>query len=512
MRDFKSGMQAEEQLRLQSVALESAANGIVITNRMGEILWINPAVTVITGYSAEEVLGRTPRLFRSDVHPNAYFQELWSTILSGQIWHGETVNRRKDGSLYTEEQTIAPVRDAEGEITHFISIKQDITLRKAAEDALQRRAERIEAFNQVLQTLLSTLDLRLALQAILQALEQFVPHDSVSVMLLEGHELEIFAVHGVADPDEIVGQKFDIRAEDNPNAEVVRTQAPLRLGDAPVSYESFCSGVFAPQQIRSWLGVPMMVDGRVAGMLTLDKREPNFFTEEHAQLVLTFTAQAAIAIKNARLYTEAQQELKERQRAEAELRQANDLLQVKLAEIEALQAQLREQAIRDGLTGLYNRRYLDEMLGRELSRAARKHMPVSLIMLDIDHFKSFNDQYGHEVGDRVLQELGRLLLKKARREDIPCRYGGEEFLVVLWGADLEAAQGKAEQWRQAFSELRVLHQGIMLHATLSAGVATYPEHGEKGADVLRRADQAMYAAKHAGRNQVIGWSELLQQG
>ena len=489
--------------------LENISAGVMVTDPGGRIQWVNQFFCNMTGYTPEELEGQLPSLLKSGHYNASFYRKMWETILAGQVWQNEITNRRKDGSLYTEEQTIAPVRDAGGEITHFISIKQDVTTRKAAEDALQRRAERIETFNRVLQTLLSTLDLRQVLQAILQALGQFVPNDSASLMLLEDYELEILAVHGIENAVEIVGKRFSILAADNPNAEVVRTKAPLRLGDAPVSYASFHSGVFARQEIRSWLGVPMILDGRVAGMLTVDKREPNFFTEEYAQLALTFASQAAIAIKNARLYAEVQQELKEREHAEAELRRANDLLQVKLEEVESLQAQLREQAIRDALTGLYNRRYLNEMLEREFSRAARRQMHVSLIMLDIDHFKSFNDQYGHEVGDRMLQELGRLLLKKARREDIPCRYGGEEFAVVLWGAELDAAQHKAEQWRQAFSELRVLHQGIMLHATLSAGVAAYPEHGEKGAEVLRRADQALYAAKYAGRNQVVVWSEVL---
>ena len=499
----------EEQLRLQSVALESAANGIVITNRQGEIIWANPAIMRITGYSPEELVGQTPRLFKSNVHDDAFYQRLWATILAGQVWQGETVNRRKDGSLYTEEQTIAPVRNAQGEITHFISIKQDITRRKEAEDALQRHAGQIETLNRVMQSLSATLDLRQVLRMILRELYRFVPYDSASVMLLEGNEMEIIAAQGVEDPEAVVGMRFDIQAADNPNAEVVRTQTALRVADVRLSYESFRSDVYARSPIRSWMGVPMVVGERMVGMLTLDKHEPDFYTEEHASLALAFAAQAAIAIENARLYSESQQELKERKRAEAELRHANDLLQEKLAEIEALQAQLREQAIRDVLTGLYNRRYLDETLQRELARAARKQLPVSLVMLDIDHFKSFNDQHGHELGDRMLQELGGLLLSKARRDDFPCRYGGEEFVVVLPGAALDVAQRKAEQWRQAFQAIRLVYKETPLSATLSAGVAAYPEHGSTGDEVLRRADQALYAAKHGGRNQVVVWSERL---
>jgi transcriptional regulator with GAF, ATPase, and Fis domain len=162
------------------------------------------------------------------------------TILAGQVWRGETVNRRKDGSLYTEEQTIAPVRNAQGEITHFISIKQDITRRKAAEDALQRHAGQIETLNRVMQSLSATLDLHRVMRVILRELQQFVPYDIASVMLLEGGEMEVIAVHGVDDP-QVLGLRFDIQAADNPNAEVVRTQAPLRIADVWSSYESFAA-------------------------------------------------------------------------------------------------------------------------------------------------------------------------------------------------------------------------------------------------------------------------------
>lgn len=128
---------AEEHLRLQSAALEAAANAIVITDREGRISWANPAFTRLTGYSPQEAIGQTPRLLKSGLQVPSFYSDLWDTILSGQVWHGELINRRKDGSLYTEEQTITPVRDTRGEIGHFIAVKQDITERKRRERELQ---------------------------------------------------------------------------------------------------------------------------------------------------------------------------------------------------------------------------------------------------------------------------------------------------------------------------------------------------------------------------------------
>lgn len=192
-----------------------------------------------------------------------------------------------------------------------------------------------------------------------------------------------------------------------------------------------------------------------------------------------------------------------RYRAETELRQVNERLQAQLAEIQALQAQLREQAIRDSLTGLFNRRYLEETLERELLRARREACPISLIMLDIDHFKKLNDTHGHKAGDMMLQRLGEMLRTHTRGSDVACRYGGEEFVAVLPGASLEHAHQRAEQWRATFEQLRVPFGLAHLQATLSLGVAVYPLHGATSDEVLRVADTALYMAKTEGRNQVV---------
>jgi PAS domain S-box-containing protein len=129
---------AEKQIRLQAAALESAANSIVITDREGVILWVNAAFERLTGYSAAETVGQTHRLLESGRQPPEFFKAMWDTILTGHVWHGELVNKRKDGTLYYEEMTVTPVRDTPGEITHFIAIKQDITERKRAEEALRQ--------------------------------------------------------------------------------------------------------------------------------------------------------------------------------------------------------------------------------------------------------------------------------------------------------------------------------------------------------------------------------------
>jgi diguanylate cyclase (GGDEF)-like protein len=195
-----------------------------------------------------------------------------------------------------------------------------------------------------------------------------------------------------------------------------------------------------------------------------------------------------------------------RKRAENELIEANHNLVTQLEQIKTLEVELREQAMRDVLTGLFNRRYLEDTLYWEFSRAQREQYPISLVMFDIDQFKKFNDTYGHEVGDLVLKAISGQMREKSRASDIVCRYGGEELLLVLLNTSLEKAVVCAEKHRQMVDNLHIPYGGFDLHVTVSAGAASFPQHGLTVKDVIREADKALYGAKSAGRNcvRVIG--------
>ncbi|CAD7379797.1 sensor domain-containing diguanylate cyclase [Xanthomonas arboricola] len=169
-----------------------------------------------------------------------------------------------------------------------------------------------------------------------------------------------------------------------------------------------------------------------------------------------------------------------------------------------LRETLRQQSIRDPLTGLYNRRYLEEALNHELARCTRRVQPLSVLMLDVDHFKQFNDLHGHSGGDRVLAAIGDFLLAQTRGEDICCRYGGEELTIILPEVDLATACRMAEKLRAGIESLQVMADGVSLpKVSASFGAASFPEHAGNMAQLLRRADEALYRAKQAGRNQVV---------
>ncbi len=191
------------------------------------------------------------------------------------------------------------------------------------------------------------------------------------------------------------------------------------------------------------------------------------------------------------------------------LRDSRHELGQRLAQITRLQSQLQEQAERDPLTGLHNRRFLDDALERELAACAQTGAPLTLVLIDIDRFKRINDTYGHPAGDEMIRRLADLLRDRVRDGGlIACRYGGEEFLLMLPGTTVDEAMAMAEELRTTFASLEVVSGGQAMRTTLSIGVAGCPEHGDAAQRLVLRADQALYEAKLRGRNQVVRASEL----
>ncbi|HCS39855.1 MAG TPA: hypothetical protein DIW44_09775 [Anaerolineaceae bacterium] len=190
-----------------------------------------------------------------------------------------------------------------------------------------------------------------------------------------------------------------------------------------------------------------------------------------------------------------------RNRAEADLQNANQQLKEQLAKNKILQKKLEQQALHDSLTGLYNR-HIDEILHKEFSRAQRETKPISLAMIDIDHFKKINDKFGHQYGDLLLKTFSQYILSTIREEDLAARFGGDEIMLVFPGMTQENAVIKAEEIRQSFMNLAVVADQQQVTTTITVGVATFPQNGNTVDEVIRSADWALYAAKEEGRNRV----------
>lgn len=247
-------------------------------------------------------------------------------------------------------------------------------------------------------------------------------------------------------------------------------------GGQPYVVEDTATGLACPHLTdplpRAYACVPLTAQGEALGVLHLQgESAPGraFASEAKQRLLATVPEQLGLALANLRL-----------------------------------REKLRLESIRDGLTGLFNRRYLEETLARELARAERDRHPVGVLLLDVDHFKRFNDRFGHDGGDAVLAALGGLLRESVRGGDIACRHGGEEFVLILPGADVEETRRRADDLRETVRALAVSHRGQLLDpVTLSIGIAAYPEHGAAGDALLRAADAALYRAKHEGRDRAV---------
>jgi hypothetical protein len=291
----------------------------------------------------------------------------------------------------------------------------------------------------------------------------------------------------------------------------------------------FLIGLFTTQFLlsRQWLFKPLeSLRSKALEISTNSDRVgeeiPLPFGKELAELTHAFNAMS-VSLRRERDYLEErvqertnqleklndqlQQDIVERKRAESSLKNANELMKIQVAEIRKLQFDLREQALHDPLTGLYNRRYLSETIEREIAIAEREQKHLSVIVMDLDHFKNINDTFGHQVGDQFLIEFATLLGNRVRKSDTAYRYGGEEFLLVLPGTQVEDAAKRADEIRLECANLRIPHKNKTLKVTTSVGVATYPLHGKGPEEVVIKADKALYRSKQDGRNRTTIWSE-----
>jgi len=296
-----------------------------------------------------------------------------------------------------------------------------------------------------------------------------VQYDSSIVFLYEGeHLLRAMAGRGLPNPGAVLNHTY---SADNPLiVELKRQGTPLILPDAQVDsrFEKWgASGTYT----HGWMGLPLRVHGEPIGYLTMDSTRIGAYSPQDASLVQAFADEVAIAIENARLFQ-----------------------------------QVQHLAITDPLTNLNNRRYFFEAARRELERARRYQNSLSMIMLDIDHFKRVNDTYGHLAGDRILVAVAARCKEKLREVDLSARYGGEEFVFLLPETDLEGARQVAERLRAEVNDAPIDAGDKKISISVSLGVAELDEECVDLQALVRRADQALYVTKDTGRGKVTAWN------
>jgi diguanylate cyclase (GGDEF)-like protein/PAS domain S-box-containing protein len=491
----------ERELYFHTMA-EAVPEIIWTANRDGEDDYFNQKCFDYTGKTLDQLQGSA---WSDIVHPDdidSCFSRWQNALRTGESYDVEYRLRAKDGSYRWFLGRANPIRNAEGEIVKWFGTCTDIENQKQnqqvlEEQILERTAQladmntrlqeemiekdfarnELDQQNERMMNELQKRSERATMLATMgELLQSCISRDEVFAAAL-GFAPKIFptARGAVALLDvsrsraEVLGSWSECQL---PMMEFEPTECwALRTGHPHlvVAGDLTAPCAHAAGVKNTYLCIPILAQGETLGVLHLQATDeaPQLNTAE-LSFNTTFAGQVGLSIANIRL------------------REA-----------------LHTQSVRDALTGLYNRRYLEEVLDREVRRAGRAGQSMGILMLDLDHFKRFNDTYGHDAGDAVLRETAGFLLKNVRAEDFVCRFGGEEFVVILPTADAEGSRARGEKLRSTMRELTILHQGKSLGmVTISVGVATFPTHGMSPKELMAAADVALYEAKRGGRDQV----------
>ncbi|MBX0328739.1 diguanylate cyclase [Oscillochloris sp. ZM17-4] len=425
---------------------------VIVLDTQGQIADVNSAAKVTCGMPAQAI-GEPVEALPPD----------WADLLRG---HSRTSAGTSEVTVgvgarqRTYDLVVSTINDRRGRPVGHLFILHDVTAHKRAEEALRQSERRYRLLAENMQDVIWSIDT--------QSLR--LTYISPSIEQLQGYK-----------PEELLGQVVYHGLPPDMQAAIhglIQQRIATFLADP--TQHTFVNELEQPHKDGSAVWVEIVTH--------------YYISPETGQLAINGVGR----------------NISERRRADEALRAANQSLQAQLAEIQQLQAQLREQATHDVLTGLFNRRYMEEILEQGLAHAAREQAPLSVMMMDIDHFKQLNDTYGHRAGDLMLQATGALLHGHTRQMDTACRYGGEEFVVIMATATLDMALERADDLRQAFADMCVEYGGHELRCTISAGVASFPAHGGDGDTLLRAADRALYMAKATGRNRVCAADTALE--
>lgn len=322
----------------------------------------------------------------------------------------------------------------------------------------RRRAQQMEAINAVARQTTALVELDQLLNKVCKEMLERFPIDHISILLLDGAELFERAHMGRLTPSIELGTRI---ARTGLAGRALETAQPVLVNDVSKRQEFIRGAV----EVRSELCLPLVIFGEKLGVMVLDVEKPNGFMLEDVPVLESVADICAAAIQNARHFERTKQ-----------------------------------LAYLDGLTGIFNRRFFEMRIQEEIQRAGRYETELSVVMLDLDHFKRLNDEFGHLLGDEVLRQVSTIFQNQLRKGDVCCRYGGEEFALLLPNTSTENAIEVAEKLRRTVETWHF--PGVARPVTLSAGVAGFPQHGNTRDEVIAAADSAMYSAKQNGRNRV----------
>jgi len=487
IRDITSLKQIEEDLTKErdfiTAVLDTATSLIMVLDRDGVVTRFNKACEKTSGYSFREMKDR-PVWEIISVDPQRTKEKVKNLVGGNYPSTHESLWLTKSGAQRLISWSNTVLLDSENNVDYIVATGVDITefrqmeidTREANENLLagikelEMRNAEMSRLSEMGEQLQSCQNIGEACAISAQYIQKICPSSNGPLYLIRPSRdlAEAVEMWGDTASTAITFPPMNCWALRRGRSHLVDDNHPGLL----------CGHVIEGAPDGQYLCVPLMARGEAMGIIHLNhsiahqdtqKTVEKLCDEHKAQLIAAVADHISLALSNLKL-----------------------------------QETMRQQSIRDTLTGLYNRRYLEESLNVELQRVQLEQRPLGLIMFDIDHFKEFNDLFGHDGGDVLLREMGHLLVKKTRGGDIVSRYGGDEFVAMFPNANIEDTVARAEELRRGVEELVVYHMGkAMGKCAISIGVAAYPEHGNTCDELLRNADNALYRAKNEGRNKVI---------
>jgi diguanylate cyclase (GGDEF)-like protein/PAS domain S-box-containing protein len=478
-KDRESNKQLLNTIEDFRIVAEDAPVMLWLTNTDGEIIFTNSRWKHFVGVATDKQL--SGNAWYESLHPDDrdHCVEIFrNAFVSHHAFEMEYRLRRNDGQYRYIQDRGEPYISNEGSFSGFIGSSTDITEQKNTENQLRQSQRELTRYNQEMQ-LINELNSYLQVCQTFVETHTIVGHyasrlfsGSTGALYLFSEErtsLEAVTYWGNADSDlELVISPDDCWALRQSRSHIVEKGRRDTIK---------CDHVLKPPDHGS-ICTPAIAQGEVIGFLYLEfsvggdsETEDSLYSSIESQTRITTITADNLAMA---------------------------LVSLKLREA------LRIQSVRDPLTRLYNRRYMEETLNREIARCKRSGLTLGLVMIDVDYFKNYNDKYGHDVGDLVLSEVAGLLQTKLRESDVACRYGGEEFILIMPDAPEDIVHSRAEQIRQMIEGHEINHKGNSLtNITVSIGVANCPQNAESNDGVIKAADTALYRAKESGRNKVV---------
>ena len=451
-----------------AATIEGMPDGVMLVNMSGEIIYVNKAFEKLLGYKANELIGtsalKLPTYSESKdrVKAHGYLKKAIKKSSTKPIDMNAIT---KDGEEIPINFTASVIKDAQGNPKTLVAVIRDISERKHAEDELARYTKQLETLFDIGTTVSQILNFEELLVNVLDKVLEVTGVEVTGIFLLDEKtkKLVLRAHRGMS--SSFVREVRVLSGKGGVLKQVLETGKPLIVENVSADCRFNNRGV-KKERVQSFAALSIMTKEKILGVMVIGSYRHREFLDWEVRMLSTIANQIGMAIENAQLYERA-----------------------------------LELAFTDGLTSLYNRRYLMEQIEREFSRAERNKEPLSLIMVDLDGLKEINDRFGHNEGDQFLREVGRIIKVNTRASDVAARWGGDEFMLLTPETDSSRSAKIAERIRTQVERYRLDVNGREVGITVSAGVVSYPAHASGISELIKNADEAMYNAKKCGKNQ-----------